>query len=93
MKKLLFFIQILLVLAMIVLGVLYFIGNKGLLDIIELVLASDLLLMGVSSIVITKNKKYALNWKDYLLCSEVCASSQIVYKFRLAPWQVAVIEE
>lgn len=60
MKKLLFFIQILLVLAMIVLGVLYFIGNKGLLDIIELVLASDLLLMGVSSIVITKNKKYAL---------------------------------
>ena len=42
MKKLLFFIQILLVLAMIVLGVLYFIGNKGLLDIIELVLASDI---------------------------------------------------
>ena len=60
MKKLLFFIQILLVLAMIVLGVLYFIGNKGLLDIIELVLASDLLLMGISSMVITKNKKYAL---------------------------------
>lgn len=60
MKKLLFFVQILLVLAMLVLGILYFMGNKGLLDIIEIVLASDLLLMGVSSIVVTKNKKYAL---------------------------------
>ena len=60
MKKFLFLIQILLVIAMLVLGVLYFCGYKYLLDIIELVLASDLLLMGISSIVITKNKKYAL---------------------------------
>jgi len=34
-----------------------------------------------------------LNWKDYLICSELCAGSQIVHKFRLAPWQLAVIEE
>jgi len=60
MKKLLFFIQILLVLTMLVLGVLYFCGYKELLDIIELVLASDLLFMGISSLVVTKNKKYAL---------------------------------
>ena len=60
MKKLIFFIQILLILAMLVLGILYFCGYKNLLDIIELVLASDLLLMGISSMAITKNKKYAL---------------------------------
>ena len=60
MKKLLFFVQCLFVLAILVLGVLYFCGYKNLLDIIELVLASDLLLIGVNNLVITKNKKYAL---------------------------------
>ena len=64
MKKtislILFIIQSLLVIGMLVLGVLYFMGNKGLLDIIELVLASDLILLGFNNLVLVKNKKYAL---------------------------------
>ena len=60
MKKLLFFIQILLVLSMLVLGVLYFCGYKYLLDTLELILAGDLLLLGFNNLVVCKNKKYAL---------------------------------
>ena len=60
MKKVLFIIQCVLVLAMLVLGVLYFCGYKYLLDIIELVLASDLLLLGFNNLIVCKNKKYAL---------------------------------
>ena len=60
MKKFLFFVQVLLTLACVVLGVLYFCGYKELLDIIELVLASDLLVLGVINLLIIKNKKYAL---------------------------------
>ena len=60
MKKLLFFVQCLLVLAMLVLGVLYFCGYTYLLDIIELVLACDLLVLGVSNVVITKKPKYSI---------------------------------
>ena len=59
MKKLLFFIQILLGLACVVLGILYLCGYEFL-DILEIVVASDLLVLGVSSLAVTKNKKYAL---------------------------------
>ena len=60
MKKVLFIIQCLLVLAMLVLGILYFCGYKGLIDIIELALAGDLLFLGFNNLVMCKNKKYAL---------------------------------
>ena len=60
MKKVLFIIQCLLLLAMLVLGILYFAGNKGFLDIIELILACDLLFLGFNNLVMCKNKKYAL---------------------------------
>ena len=38
------------------------------------------------------SQRQQLNWKDYLACSELCASSDIVCKFHLAPWQLGVIE-
>ena len=60
MKKVLFIIQCLLLLTMLVLGILYFAGNSGLLDIIELILACDLLLLGFNNLLMCKNKKYAL---------------------------------
>ena len=60
MKKVLFIIQCLLILAMLVLGVLYFCGYKNLLDVIELVLASDLLVLGFGNWLITKNIKCAI---------------------------------
>ena len=60
MKKGLFIIQCLLVLTILVLGILYFCGYKNLLDVIELVLASDLLVLGFGNWLITKKFKCAL---------------------------------
>lgn len=60
MKKVLFIIQCLLLLAILVLGILYFCGYNNLLDIIELVLACDLILLGFNNLLLVKNKKYAL---------------------------------
>ena len=60
MKKLLFVIQSLLLIACIVLVVLYFCGYKYLLNTIEIVLGCDLLLLGFSNWLITKKMKYAL---------------------------------
>ena len=60
LSKILFIIQCLLLIACLVLVILYFMGNKGLLDIIELVVASDLILIGFNNLLIVKNKKYAL---------------------------------
>lgn len=60
MKKVLFIIQCLLLLAILVLGILYFCGYNSLLNIIELVLACDLILLGFNNLVLVKNKKYAL---------------------------------
>ena len=64
MKKtislILFIIQSLLVITCVTGTVLYFMGNKGLLDIIMLVLAIDLLILGFNNLLLVKNKKYAL---------------------------------
>ena len=64
MKKtislILLIIQSLLVIACITGTVLYFMGNKGLLDIIMLVLAIDLLILGFNNLLLIKNKKYAI---------------------------------
>ena len=64
MKKkiglILFLIQSLLVIACLTGVVLYFLGNKGLLDIIMILVASDLLMLGFNNLLIVKNKKYAL---------------------------------
>ena len=64
MKKtislILFIIQSLLVIACITGAVFYFLGNKGLLDIIMLVLAIDLVVLGFNNLLLVKNKKYAL---------------------------------
>ena len=38
----------------------YFLGNKGLLDIIMLVLAIDLVVLGLNNLLLVKNKRYAL---------------------------------
>ena len=64
MKKtislILFIIQSLLVIVSLTGVVLYFLGNKGLLDIIILVLAIDLVVLGLNNLLLVKNKKYAL---------------------------------
>jgi len=60
MKKVILIVQSLLVLAIVVLGVLYFCGYKYLLDTIELILGCDLIVLGISNIVIAKKMKYAL---------------------------------
>ena len=53
-------IQSLLVIACVTGAVFYFLGNKGLLDIIMLVLACDLVVLGLNNLLLVKNKKYAL---------------------------------
>ncbi len=64
MKKtislILFIIQSLLVIACITGAVFYFLGYKWLLDIIMLVLACDLVVLGLNNLLLVKNKKYAL---------------------------------
>jgi len=64
MKKtihlILFIIQTLLVIACLTGTVLYFMGNKGLLDIIMLILAIDLVILGFNNLLLIKNKKYAI---------------------------------
>lgn len=56
----LFIIQILLIIACLAGAILYFLGNKGLLNIIMLILAIDLLVLGLNNLLMVKNKKYAL---------------------------------
>lgn len=56
----LFIIQILLIIACLTGAILYFLGNKGLLNIIMLILAIDLLVLGLNNLLMVKNKKYAL---------------------------------
>ena len=64
MKKtislILFIIQSLLVIVCLTGVVLYFLGNKGLLDIIMLVLAIDLVVLGLNNLLLVKNERYAL---------------------------------
>ena len=64
MKKtislILFIIQTLLVIGCLTLVILYFMGNKGLLDTIMLIVAGDLLILGLNNLLLVKNKKYAL---------------------------------
>ena len=64
MKKtislILLIVQSLLVIACITGAVFYFLGNKWLLDIIMLILAGDLLILGFNNLLLVKNKKYAL---------------------------------
>ncbi len=60
MKKLLFVIQCLLILAMLVLVTLYFCGYKYLIDTIELLLGCDLLVLGFGNWLITKKIKNVL---------------------------------
>jgi hypothetical protein len=58
--KILFIIQCLLILSCLVLVVLYFTGNKGLLNIIELIVASDLIILGLNNWIVNKKIKYAI---------------------------------
>ena len=64
MKKtislILLIIQSILVIACVTGAILYFMGNKGLLDIIMLILACDLLILGFNNLLLVKNKKYAI---------------------------------
>ena len=60
MKKFLICILTLLIIACITGAVFYFLGNKWLLDIIMLVLACDLVVLGLNNLLLVKNKKYAL---------------------------------
>ena len=57
MKKLLVFIQLLIVLACMVLGILYLFGNDKLLNILEILVGSDLILMGISNYILQKKVK------------------------------------
>ena len=59
-RLILFIIQSLLVIACLTGTVLYFMGNKGLLDIIMLILAIDLVILGFNNLLLIKNKKYAI---------------------------------
>ena len=59
-RLILFIIQTLLVIACLTGTVLYFMGNKGLLDIIMLILAIDLVILGFNNLLLIKNKKYAI---------------------------------
>ena len=59
-RLILFIIQTLLVIACLMGTVLYFMGNKGLLDIIMLILAIDLVILGFNNLLLIKNKKYAI---------------------------------
>lgn len=64
MKKtislILLIVQSLIVIACLTLIVLYFMGNKGLLNIIMLLVSGDLLILGFNNLLLVKNKKYAL---------------------------------
>ena len=59
-SKVLFIIQCVLILACLVLTVFFFCGYRWLLDIIELVVAGDLIVLGLNNLLIVKNKKYAI---------------------------------
>ncbi|MBR5369723.1 MAG: hypothetical protein IK137_00290 [Bacilli bacterium] len=52
--------QFLLTIACIVLVILYFAGNKGLLDILEIVLGVDLVVTGLGNYMVHRNIKYLL---------------------------------
>ena len=64
MKKtiglILLIVQSLIVIACLTLIVLYFMGNKGLLNIVMLLVSGDLLVLGFNNLLLVKNKKYAL---------------------------------
>ena len=56
----LFIIQSLFTLACIVLCIMYFLGNKGISNILELTVAFDLIIMGICNAVLKKEKKYTI---------------------------------
>ena len=58
--KVLFIIQSLITVSVIVIGIMCFLGNNDLIKVLELLVAVDLILMGICNAVMKKEKKYTI---------------------------------
>ncbi len=56
----LFIIQSLITVSVIVIGIMCLLGNNGLIKILELLVAIDLILMGICNAIMKKEKKYTI---------------------------------